>query len=512
MGSRQFALVAVAALLIADASAADVALIEARSVRKELDKRTATTARHPGGLRSITAAATGSAQLTDSAGLRYFINTDITFSTSSSASAAMSEASYAGPVAATTSGGGTTPSTLSDSFDGYNALCLSLNNTVATCETGNLNFVMYNLNGGPPTTDCSGRQLLFPIQTSGTIQMSRKVLVPSNDSFARWLNVFTNTGGAPQTLTMVIANNLGSDSNTAIVTTSSGDTLATVADNWVTTFQNYSGTTSSDPRLAHVLQGPGAAVTLAGVNFANGDDNPFWGYTLTLQPGETQIIMNFVSGQPSKAAAAAKAAALTAQPIPANAIQCMTATEQQQVVNFAIVQPPAITATKTASGAPFKVGGTVTYTVVLSNTGAGPQPDNPTDEFTDVLPSTLALVSANATSGTATANTGTNTVTWNGAISAGGSVTITIQATILPSAAGATVSNQGTAAFDADGDGTNEATAVTDDPAVGGAADPTVISVAALTVAEIPTLTRPGFITILLLLGVSAVTLLRRRL
>jgi hypothetical protein len=47
------------------------------------------------------------------------------------------------------------------------------------------------------------------------------------------------------------------------------------------------------------------------------------------------------------------------------------------------------------------------------------------DELTDVLPADLALVSASATTGTPFANTGTNTVTRNGAIAAGNSVTIT---------------------------------------------------------------------------------------
>jgi hypothetical protein len=42
-----------------------------------------------------------------------------------------------------------------------------------------------------------------------------------------------------------------------------------------------------------------------------------------------------------------------------------------------------------------------------------------------VLPADLALVSASATTGTPFANTGTNTVTRNGAIAAGNSVTIT---------------------------------------------------------------------------------------
>src|SRR4030095_13993683 len=104
------------------------------------------------------------------------------------------------------------------------------------------------------------------------------------------------------------------------------------------------------------------------------------------------------------------------------------------------------------------------YTVVLSNAGPGAQPDAAGDEFTDLLPSALTLVSASATSGTATANTGTNTVTWNGTIPAGGSVTVTIQATLSSVALpGSTVSNQGNVAYDGDGDGTNDAAAATDD-------------------------------------------------
>ncbi len=291
----------------------------------------------PGEKNPANTRATGSQALLDNSGLEYFINTDITFNTTSSASAAASEASYTHAVSATTLNGGNTSSTLNDAFDGYNTLCLSLNNTVANCETGNANFVIYNQLGAA-TTECLGavsgvnRQVVFPTQTSGNIQMSRKVFVPDNDSFARWLNYFTNTGGAPATVTMVIANNLGSDANTRIVSSSTGNASAEVLDTWVSSFQNYSGTTSSDVRLAHVLQGTGGAVGLAGINFVDGDDNPFWGYTFTLAPGETRIIMNFSVGQASNAASAAKATQLVG--LPPNALQCMTQNEQQEVANF----------------------------------------------------------------------------------------------------------------------------------------------------------------------------------
>jgi len=137
----------------------------------------------------------------------------------------------------------------------------------------------------------------------------------------------------------------------------------------------------------------------------------------------------------------------------------------------------AVTATKTVAGS-FQVGGTVTYTVTLTNNGTGNQGDNPGNELTDVLPAGVTLVSAVATSGTATATIGTNTATWNGTLAPlGGSTTLTIAATVNVGTAGTTISNQGSLSFDADQDGANEASGLTDDPTVGGASDPTSFNV-----------------------------------
>jgi hypothetical protein len=335
---RRVLVVALLSLVTAPVLTADVSIIERRQAQPKSAKAGKPgRLHHPGG-------ATGSQALIDAQGLKYFINTDITFSTSSSASGAMSEASYTHAVAASTSAGGTTPETLNDAFDGYNAMCLSLNNMVQTCATGNANFVIYDKNG-PATTECPGpvshvnRQVVFPPQVSGNIQMSRKVFVPDNDQFGRWLNIFTNTGGSPQTVTMVTSNNLGSDAKTKIVATSQGGTTINTSDTWVTTFQDFTGNTTTDPRLGHVLQGTGAPVQLAGIVFVDGSDRPFWGYTFTLNPGETKIIVNFVTGQPSRAAANAKAAELAG--LPANALQCLSTAEREEIVNFNAAPPIA---------------------------------------------------------------------------------------------------------------------------------------------------------------------------
>jgi uncharacterized repeat protein (TIGR01451 family) len=140
-----------------------------------------------------------------------------------------------------------------------------------------------------------------------------------------------------------------------------------------------------------------------------------------------------------------------------------------------VTQAVNLAATKTVSGT-YDRGGTVTYTVTLTNNGNVAQPDNAGNEFTDVLPPGLTLVSATASSGTAVATTGTNTVTWNGSLAPlGGSVTITVTATINNSA-GSTVSNQGTVSYASDGGATNNATLLTDDPGQPGATDPTVFT------------------------------------
>ena len=132
--------------------------------------------------------------------------------------------------------------------------------------------------------------------------------------------------------------------------------------------------------------------------------------------------------------------------------------------------PTNITATKTVTGS-FVPGGSVDYTVTLTNTGTGAQVDNPGDEFTDTLPPQLTLQSASASSGTITL--AGSTVKWNGAIAGGGTVTITINAKLNAGTTGATVSNQGTVHFDPNHSGTNSSTVLTDDPGVGGAANPT---------------------------------------
>src|SRR5262249_31778321 len=143
-----------------------------------------------------TTEATGSVALVDASGLQYFINTNVTFSTSSSASGAASEASYTHAVEASTSAGGVVMDTLNDMFDGYGAICVSPTNSTGPCRTGNPNFVIYNKNGHA-TPECGNRQWTYNAQNIAGVSVQRKVFVPTNDTYIRWMNIFTNTTAAP---------------------------------------------------------------------------------------------------------------------------------------------------------------------------------------------------------------------------------------------------------------------------------------------------------------------------
>jgi uncharacterized repeat protein (TIGR01451 family) len=172
-----------------------------------------------------------------------------------------------------------------------------------------------------------------------------------------------------------------------------------------------------------------------------------------------------------------------------------------------VVAAPELTATKTAAGS-FASGSTITYTIVITNEGDGEQPDNADDEFVDVLPDGLALLSATATSGTVSEDFGSDTVHWNGSLAAGASVTLTIEAAVQASE-GTSISNQGTVYFDADNNGSNESSAPTDNPDdATGDADATTVVVGAV-VAEIPALSPMMLLALAMLLGMAAFIALR---
>ena len=185
-------------------------------------------------------AALGTIGLTDSAGFRWVVNTDVSNTTSdaSSASGAINnQAGYTQSVTASTTAGGTTQSAMTGPYDGYSGLLLSVNG-VCTGITAGCDVYA---GAGAAQSDCNGRELLLPSKQILGLDVSRRIYVPSDDHFERTLNVFTNPGTTPITATMSTASLVSAGGTTTVTGTSAGGTTVTPADEWVTTGGAFSG-------------------------------------------------------------------------------------------------------------------------------------------------------------------------------------------------------------------------------------------------------------------------------
>jgi len=119
------------------------------------------------------------------------------------------------------------------------------------------------------------------------------------------------------------------------------------------------------------------------------------------------------------------------------------------------------------NGTPLEYGDTIRYTITISNIGSATQNDNLGNEFEDVIPENTTYVPESAAATSGTVDYADGTITWNGAIAPESSVALTFEVTVNDGLLnGALVSNQGTVYWDSNEDGTNDATELTDDPAV----------------------------------------------
>jgi uncharacterized repeat protein (TIGR01451 family) len=164
-------------------------------------------------------------------------------------------------------------------------------------------------------------------------------------------------------------------------------------------------------------------------------------------------------------------------------------------VSTLLTPPFGVCAVKSILYGPLTAGGSVTYEVLLVNGGA-PVADGAGDEFRDLLPPSLALSGATASSGTVA--TAGNLVTWNGALPAGGVVTLTISADLMNGIEGVLVCNQGEVL--------QPSFVLTDDPQVPGSEDPTCFVVSVI----VPAAGRGALALLALFLAAAGWLALRR--
>lgn len=201
------------------------------------------------------------------------------------------------------------------------------------------------------TTEFGGRQVVMS-STIGVFDVTRKVYVPADDGWARYLETITNTSGTAQTFTLTISSNSGNDGNFNIVGTSSGDTTFSTADTWIAN-DDIAG--AGDPAVLHLF-GDG---TLAPTSATTSSDTITYSYTFTLNPGETVSFLHFVSQQGDLASLQTVIPGLEA--LSPEALAGLTAQELALIANFTGAtdpQPPVIVSPDTVSVLEFSTNAT----------------------------------------------------------------------------------------------------------------------------------------------------------
>jgi len=257
------------------------------------------------------------------------------------------EASMIAPQQVDTVNGGLVMSTLNDAFDGVLSFGLATGGVTSTTTyfdaDGVVDITGNTITGDPNTHGTNGNTFngLALSQQNAIFALHAGVPV------IRSLLTITNPTAAPITQLLGDFNNPGSDSNTTIFTTSSCDaTFSAAADRWVVTFQAFVGTRSNDPRILQVMQGPGTVQSPFSTNWTgNGNDKPNWNYSVTVGPGQTKYIMEFVALYPTRAQAASDGHAVfdSSTTVASNGLLAgLTAQQMANVVNWDL--PPAVSA------------------------------------------------------------------------------------------------------------------------------------------------------------------------
>ena len=298
-------------------------------------------------------------ELKDQNGTRYQINTQVVpLIRDSNASGAITDATYNKAVTVTSYFVGITPFgfffttytvqrqikvPLTNAFAGFNGLLITGAHGVKLPSPLVFNPGQPAAQDGNCIQNGQSRQLIFATEngpgfSAANLQVTRKVFVPNNSDFVRWLNIVTNTGSTPQQVGITLDGLLGAGTNVKIGATSSGDTTVTAGDTWFTSGQQQpQGVPLTQPTVGFVIQGDGATVPArsAGVK---GTGQAIVTYTPTIPANGTVIIMTLTTVQGNFKQAKNEITNLAG--LPSITLKCMSEIELTQVENFAPIAPP----------------------------------------------------------------------------------------------------------------------------------------------------------------------------
>ncbi len=239
----------------------------------------------------------------------------------------------------------------SNAFDGVNRLIVSSSDYSPT---------------GTSTTSNAGQTVVTPNANYAGLTVHREITVPTTgiQDFARTVDVLTNSTGSPITTTIKVVGNLGSDAATNVFATSTGGTTPTVNDTW---FGTDGGVGTS--AVIHLLHGP---MGLVPSNVQLIEDNVAWTYNVTVKPGETKELGEYIIVANTRAAAIAAVNALfNANGFTGQAAAFLTSTDLASLANFQFNQAPTNLAISSGNVAENQPAGTTAGVFTTSDPDVG---------------------------------------------------------------------------------------------------------------------------------------------
>ncbi|MCA9540354.1 MAG: hypothetical protein KC620_15755, partial [Myxococcales bacterium] len=148
-----------------------------------------------------------------------------------------------------------------------------------------------------------GREVVLGPRVLEGLDVTRRVFVPADAQFARFVEVLENNTGGAVELDVTVRGDLGSDLGTQVVSESNGDGMITFADDWFITDDGPEG----DPTIAWIVAGPGG-VRPTDVSLA--DDLFRARYHINLPAGGRALLLHFAAQHADQVRAAANVMSL----------------------------------------------------------------------------------------------------------------------------------------------------------------------------------------------------------
>jgi hypothetical protein len=242
----------------------------------------------------------------------------------------------------------------------------------------------------------NGREISVNQNNVAGLNITRKVYVPREGYFARYVEFLTNPTNAAINASLSLTSNLQTQASaSAIYSTSSGDNVlsvasASTADRWFTTDDNrerdpvaincgWFCSSGETPPVAFLFDGPGASSRVANASLTaktgNWAEVKYGWENISIPANSTVAVMHFVAIQVNRAGA--RAAAERLEQLPPEALVGLSTSELTQIRNFvipnggvsALAPLPALTGSVT--GAVYEYDGTTrtAATVVTGRSG-----------------------------------------------------------------------------------------------------------------------------------------------